>query len=705
MATAKGPSLNMNGSAGGFSFKELSLLLQKGEVVMALGVILIITFLIIPIPAAFLDALLALSFMISVLILMTALMIKKPLEFSAFPTVLLVITLFRLSLNVASTRLILSHGHEGETAAGDMIKAFGQLLMQGNFIIGLVLFAIFVLINFIVITKGSGRIAEVAARFTLDSMPGKQMAIDADLSSGLIDQDEARRRRKEVEQESGFFGAMDGASKFVRGDAMAGLIITAINIIGGILIGVFTHALDIGQAADFYIRLTVGDGLVTQIPALIISMAAGFLVSKAGVDGSADEALNQQLLKNPVALGMVSASSGLLALVPGMPVIPFGLMAMGTGFLAWHLSSKNKTIEADKVFKENALTPSAPEEEPISQALILDDIKVELGLSLLGLINDAEGRKLTDQIRALRRTMAADYGFVMPSVRIMDNMRLNNPAYSLKIKEMEVGTGEVRIGNLLAIDPSGKQVDLPGEAVREPAFGLPAAWIDSALREEATFRGYTLVDPSTVITTHLTEIIKDNMAELLSYSELVKILRDCPEDHKKLIEELIPTTITTSTLQRVLQTLLKERVSIRDLPTILEGLAEIAPFTKSITTMVEHVRTRLSRQLCWSSRNDDGSLSIMTLSPDWEMAFAQSLVGTTEDKQLSMAPSQLQDFIRMVREAYERVNLGGDNPVLLTSPMIRPYVRSIIERFRAATVVLSQNEIHPKIKLKTLGQV
>ncbi len=692
------------GGAPAFSVTEALGWLKRGEVVMALGVIMIITFLILPVPSILLDVLLSLSVMSAILILMTALLIKKPLEFSAFPTVLLVTTMFRLSLNVASTRLILNHGHEGEAAAGATIKAFGHLLMQGNFIIGIVLFAIFVLINFVVITKGSGRIAEVAARFTLDSMPGKQMAIDADLSSGLIDSDEAKKRRKEVEQESGFFGAMDGASKFVRGDAVAGLVITGINIVGGMLIGIFSHHLAPGDAAAKYIQLTVGDGLVTQIPALIISLAAGFLVSKAGVDGSADKALVAQLATNPVALGMVSAAAGVLGLVPGMPLIPFAGIAIGAGVLAWR--NGHRTPEPTAAEQAAATAAAAPpEDEPISAALAIDDVKIELGLGLLGLINDLDGRKLTDQIKALRRTLAQEYGFIMPSVRILDNMRLPNQGYCVRIKEMEAGSGEVRIGSLMAMDPSGRQVELPGEHMKEPAFGLPATWVDASLREEATFLGYTIVDPATVITTHLTEILKDNMADLLSYSELTKLLRDLPSDEKKLVDDLVPSVVTTATVQRVLQALLKERVSIRDLPAILEALGEAAAHTKSISQMVEHVRSRLARQLCWQNRSDDGSLPIVTLSHDWENAFAASLVGQGEDRQLTMAPSALQEFIRTVRDTFERVSMSGEVAVLLTSPNIRPFVRSIVERFRANTVVMSQNEIHPKVRLKTVGQV
>jgi flagellar biosynthesis protein FlhA len=680
----------------------------RGEVAMALAVVGIIVLLIVPAPPWLLDFLLAMSITSAVLILMTAVLMKKPLEFSAFPTVLLVTTLYRLGLNIASARLILSRGHEGTEAAGHVIQAFGHLMMGGDYVIGVIVFAILVIVNFVVITKGSTRIAEVAARFTLDSMPGKQMAIDADLSTGLIDDVEAKRRRKEVEQESTFFGAMDGASKFVRGDAVAGLIITAINIIGGMIIGVLQHHLPITQAASTYTIMTIGDGLVSQVPALIISIAAGFLVSKAGVEGSADKALVAQLAMNPIALGMVAAASGVIAFVPGMPILPFIAISLSTGMLAWR---RTNDAAAAEVLARNpppaALSASGEgqEEEPISSALAIDDVKIELGYGLLSLINDLEGRRLTDQIRALRRTLAADFGFVMPPVRILDNMRLPNQGYSIRVKEMDTGTGEVRLGQLLAMDPRGGDVSIPGEAVREPAFGLPATWIDEGLREEATFRGYTIVDPATVLTTHLTEILKDNMADLLSYAEVQKLLKDLPAEQKKLVDDLIPGTVTNTTLQRVLQALLRERVSIRDLAAILEGIAEVAGTTASVAQIVEHVRSRLGRQLCWVNKGDDGTLAIVTLSPDWEMGFADALVGQGDERQLALAPSRLQDFIKGVREAFERASAAGDSPILLTGPVIRPYVRSIVERFRPQTVVMSQNEIHPKARLKTVGVV
>jgi len=680
--------------------------LMRGEVLMAIGVIGVIMLLILPVPKFLLDLLLAISLVSSVLILMTAVMMKRPLDFAIFPTVLLVSTLFRLGLNLASTRLILTHGQEGHSSAGQVIAAFGELMMGGNFIIGVIIFAIILVVNFVVITKGSTRIAEVSARFTLDSMPGKQMAIDADLSAGLITEDQAKIRRKELEQESTFFGAMDGASKFVRGDAVAGLIITFINAIGGILIGVISHGMPVGDAANTYVQLTIGDGLVTQVPAIIISIAAGFLVSKAGVEGTADKAFVSQLATNPVSLGVVAAASALIGVIPGMPLIPFMALAAGAGFMSWKLGrEKLKPQPTEAEMAQTATGPKEDVEEPIGTALTIDEVKIELGYSLLSLINDLEGRRLTDQVRALRRSLAQEYGFVMPSVRILDNMRLGTQGYAIRIKEMEAGTGEVRLGSLMAMDPAGRQVELPGEHTREPAFGLPATWIDESLREEATFRGYTIVDPSTVLTTHLTEILKENMADLLSYAEVQKLLKELGPEEKKLVDELIPSVVTVTTLQRVLQSLLREKVSIRDLGAILEGLAEAAPHTSSVTTLVEHVRARLSRQLCWQHKGDDGALPIVTLSPEWEAAFAESLIGPGEDKQLAMAPSRLQDFIRAVRDVFERAAMAGETAVLLTGPQVRPYVRSIIERFRGQTVVMSQNEVHPKARLRTIGSV
>ena len=695
------------GSApGGFNPRDLLAQLRRGDISLALGVIAILILLILPLPSVMLDFALAISITFAVLVLMTGLFIQEPLEFSSFPAILLIATMLRLSLNIASTRLILSEGHEGTDAAGKVIEAFGNFVMQGNFVIGIIVFSILVLVNFVVITKGSGRIAEVAARFTLDSMPGKQMAIDADLSAGLIDETEAKTRRQKLESESNFYGAMDGASKFVRGDAVAGLLITAINVIGGMIIGVGQKGMTFTDAASTYTLLTVGDGLVSQIPALIVSTSAGLLVSKAGVEGAADKAVFGQLSGYPQALGMASFLMLVMAFLPGIPKIPFFLLAGAAGFAAWRITETRQQETALALLEETqAAEQEKPTEEPISASLAMDLLRVELGYGLLPLINDAQGHRLTDQIKSLRRQLATEMGFVMPSVRILDNMQLPSQGYVIRVKEMQAGQGELMIGQLLVMDPRGGPVELPGIQTTEPTFGLPASWVEETLREEASFRGYTVVDPAAVLTTHLTELLKDNMSELLSYAETSKLLDDLPSDHRKLVDDIIPSQFTISGVQRVLQLLLKERISIRDLPTILEGIAEAVCYTQNIVQITEHVRSRLARQICTSNTNYDGHLPILTLAPAWEQAFADSLIGQGEDRQLSMAPSRLQEFIGAMRMAFEQAASTGEVPVLLTSPLVRPYVRSIVERFRAQTVVMSQNEVHPQARLKTLGQV
>ncbi len=680
---------------------------RRGDIALALGVVTILVVLILPLPTWLLDLGLAISITFSVLVLMTALFIETPLDFNTFPTVLLLATMVRLSLNVASTRLILANGHEGTDAAGRVIEAFGGFVMGGNFVIGIIVFAILVIINFIVITKGSGRIAEVSARFTLDAMPGKQMAIDADLSTGLIDEDEARARRRTLEDESTFFGAMDGAAKFVRGDAIAGLLITFINVIGGMIIGVAQKGLSFSQAADTYTRLTVGDGLVTQIPALIVSTAAGLMVTKAGIRGPTEKALFGQLGGQPRALALCAILLGALALLPGIPMVPFLFLTGITGGMAWHISKREaQKKEADLRQIEDTVETAAAAEEPISAALRIDYLRLELGYGLLSLISAPhEGQRLTDQIKALRRQLAADIGFVMPSVRIQDNMQLPANTYVIRVKEIESGRGDLRPNMLLVMDPRGEEITLAGEKTKEPTFGLPALWLDESNREEALFRGYTVVEVATVITTHLTEVIKDNMAELLSYAETQKLLDELDKEHQKLIGEMVPNQISLGGVQRVLQNLLAERVSIRDLPTILEGISEACGQSRNVAMITEHVRSRLARQISNMSTNEQGYIPLVTLSPEWEQTFAESVVGTGEDRQLSLPPSRLQEFIAGLRNTFERQAMMGETPVLLTSPAVRPFVRSIVERFRPMTVVMSQNEVHPKAHIKTVGQI
>jgi flagellar biosynthesis protein FlhA len=686
----------------GFALSDIAPAIMRGEIALAIGVLGILAIMLVPLPPVLLDMLLAVSLILSILVLMTALMIKKPLEFTAFPAVLLLATLLRLALNIATTRLILANGQTGEHAAGDVIAAFAQFVMGGEFVIGVIVFAILVIVNFVVITRGSTRIAEVAARFTLDAMPGKQMAIDADLSAGLINDNEARARRKALEDESSFFGAMDGASKFVRGDAIAGLLIVFINIIGGIIIGVMSHGMDFAEAGRTYTLLTVGDGLVTQIPALIISVAAGLLVTKAGVDGAADKALAKQLASYPVALGVVSACAFGVGVLPGMPLIPFWVIAFAAGLLAWRLRQANR-VAGIAAMADPA--PTAPVEETPAASLAMDDVRIELGFALLPLINDVTGRRLTDQIKALRKTLAQEYGFVMPSVRILDNVQLAADAYAIRVREMDAGEGKLKMGALLAMDPTGAGVTLPGEAVKEPAFGLDAKWVDERAREEASFRGYTVVDPATVLATHLTEIIKEHMSELLTFAEVKKLIKDLPKDTQTLLDDVAPAHISWSGVQRILQNLLKERVSIRDLASIVEAIAEAAPAMHDLVLITEHVRGRLARQICYAHRNPDASLPIVTLSPPWEQAFAEALIGEGQHRQLALAPSKLHEFVADVRAAFEKAAQMGETPVLLTSPAIRPFVRSLIERFRPSTAVLSQAEVHAKVRLKAMGQV
>jgi flagellar biosynthesis protein FlhA len=669
------------------------------DVGLAFGVVLLLSVLVVPLPTMLLDAGLAISITLSVLMLMVSLFLSRPLNFTSFPTLLLLTTLLRLSLNVATTRLILANGHQGPEAAGQVVAAFGGFLMGGDVIIGLIIFAILMVVNFMVITKGSGRIAEVAARFSLDAMPGKQMAIDADLSAGLIDENTARQRRRDLEAESGFYGAMDGAAKFVRGDAIAGLIITAINILGGLAIGVLRHGMPFADAAATFTTLTAGDGLVTQIPALLVSTAAGIVVTKGGVDGPADAALLRQLGGSPKPLAMAAGAAGVLALMPGLPTLPFLALAGLAGGGAW-LRARHPQTDPDE-----PPLPVAGAEPPIAETLRLDMIRLELGYGLLTLAG-GEAPRLTEQIKGLRRSIAAEMGFILPPVRIQDNMALPAETYLIRVKEIEAGRGELRPTLVLAMDPKGGMPAVPGEETREPAFGLPALWIDPADREQAMFLGCTVVDPSSVLTTHLTEITRDNVAELLSHAETQKLLDELPREHQKLVADLIPGQFTVGGVQRVLQTLLAERVSVRDLPTILEAIQEaVAGSNRSIPAITGHVRARLARQISDNQTGPGGYIPLITLSPEWEAAFADALVGPPEDRQLAIAPSRLQDFMLRLRAAFDTATASGESPVLLTSGPIRFAVRSIVERARPATAVLAQNEISPRARIRTVGTI
>ena len=663
---------------------------------------MLLAVLVIPLPTVLLDMGLAISITASVLVLMVAIFLRRPLDFTSFPTLLLLTTLLRLSLNVATTRLILSHGSEGQLAAGHVVAAFGGFLMGGDVVIGVILFAILLVVNFMVITKGSGRIAEVAARFSLDAMPGKQMAIDADLSSGLINEAKARLRRKELEEESGFYGAMDGAAKFVRGDAIAGLLITSINVFGGFAIGLIRHGMPFADAAATFTTLSVGDGLVSQIPALLVSVAAGIVVTKGGMEGAADTVLVRQLGGSPKPLAMAAGAAAVLALMPGLPMLPFLALAGLAGGGAW---LRHKHPPAAAASDVAAPAPKPQGEPPIADALRMDMIRLELGYGLLALAGGNTPR-LTEQIKGLRRAIAAEMGFVLPPVRIQDNVQLGADIYAIRIKEIEAGRGELRPTQVLVMDPNGGIPPFPGERTTEPTFGLPALWVEPARRDEAMARGCTVVDPASVLTTHITEIVRDSMADLLSYAETQKLLDDLPREQQKLVGDLVPSQLSLGGVQRVLQALLAERVSIRDLPTVLEGIAEACGGQpRPIGAIVGHVRARLARQISDSHTGPSGYIPLVTLSPEWEAAFAESLVGPPEDRQLAMAPSRLSDFINRLRSAFDAAQTMGEMPVLLSSGGIRAHLRAVVERIRPSTPVLAQAEIFPRARIRTVGTI
>jgi flagellar biosynthesis protein FlhA len=695
-------------------FSRFSNVGKYTDVIFALAVFCILLVMLFPVPVGLLDFLLSISITFSIMILLNVLFIKKSLDFSSFPTILLIAAVLRLSLNIATTRTILSQGHNGPDSAGAVIEAFGVMVTGNNVVIGVIVFAILTIINFIVITKGSGRIAEVSARFSLDAMPGKQMAIDADLSSGLIDEATARKRRKEIQDESTFYGAMDGASKFVRGDAIAGIIITFINFIGGIVIGVLQRDMPFVEASETYTILTIGDGLVSQIPSLIVSTSAGLLVTKSGVVGSADRAVFGQLGRFPRTLAVVSGVTFVLALFPMLPTMPFLILSILSGIAAWYLTNnpmmdddeleqkqKDEKQSQEQKKEEEAMKP----EKELEKALKIDQITLELGYGLLSLINYTKGQKLTDQIKALRTQIARDLGFVLPSVRIQDNMKLPANDYVIKVKELESGKGTVFPEMVMVMSPTGGRIDIQGQDTKDPTFGLTAKWIDESKSDEANFKGLTVIHPPTVITTHLTEVVKDNISELLSYSETQKLVDGIDEQHKKLVDDIVPGQVSVAILQKVLQRLLAEGISIRDLPTILEAMAEAIQVTKSSMLLTEHARSRLSRQISYSLIDKENQLNVVTLSPEFEQAFSESLIGHGEEKQLAMAPTKLQSFINKCKAQLESLSIKGTYPVLLVSPTIRPYVRAVIERFRSQTPVLSQNEVYPKVKIKAVGEV
>jgi flagellar biosynthesis protein FlhA len=692
--------------APGPALRWLSETLRQRDLLFAIFIILVIGVLVIPMPSFLLDVGLAISITLSTLILLVAIMTRRALDFSSFPTVLLVATMIRLTLNLSSTRLILTHGHTGSHAAGHIIEAFGKLLMGGNFVIGIIVFVILAIVSLVVVNKGSGRIAEVAARFSLDAMPGKQMAIDADLSAGLIDENEARRRRKDLEDESAFYGAMDGASKFVKGDAIAGLLIVVINIVGGLVTGVIQHGLSFADAAHSYTILTVGDGLVAAVPSILVSVGAGMLVSKAGVGTSAGDALSAQLSQSPKALATVAALLVGLGVTPGMPILPFFGLAALLGGLAWRLPKMRAAQEArtreDSERQERDKASSSALQ--IATDLRFDPVRVELGIAVSSVVMagaDSLGQRVTE----LRRQLARRYGFVLPTVEIRPNPTLPPNVYVLHLRNIEVARGDLMPARFLVMNPTGAPLDIPGEDTREPAFGLPARWIDATQREAAEIRGYAVVDVATVITVHLTEVIKENMAELLDYAATQKLLHEIGSEHQKLVSDLVPNLLSTSVVQRVLQSLLAEQVSIRDLPVILDALAETAAFSRDPLVLTARVRVRLARQICQSLAADDGYLDIVTLSTQWQRVLTDSIVVEGDNRQLAMAPGEIQRFIGAIRTTLQNFAQSGRSPAILVGAEVRPLVRAIVARFSAKTPIISHDEIHPKARIRTLAEI
>ncbi|SFP65231.1 flagellar biosynthesis protein FlhA [Tranquillimonas alkanivorans] len=683
----------------------LSLGLANRDVGFAIGVTLVLAMLFVPLPPMLLDFALAVSLSVSVLILMVALWIPNPLQFNSFPTLLLVVTLLRLSLNVASTRLILSEGHTGTNAAGDVIEGFSRFIVAGNFVIGIVIFAILVVINFVVITKGSTRIAEVSARFSLDAMPGKQMAIDADLGAGLIDEEEARRRRKELEDESGFFGAMDGASKFVRGDAVAGIIITLINVVGGILIGVVQHGLSVGAAANNYTVLTIGDGLVSQIPALIVSMAAGLIVTKGGTEGAANEAVLSQLGRFPKALYMAAALLLGIGLLPGFPFLVFAVLAAMLSGLGWAMQrhAAQAEAEADRARTAAERAGEATEDDSVQKTMKVDDLRLEMGDALVPLMSNPDAA-LPGKIRSLRNLFAREYGFVLPSVRIKDEPTLPVNTYAISVQGVEVVRGDIRPTGMMVINPAEAPISLPGERTKEPAFGLDAVWVDAAHAAEAERMGCTVVDPESVITTHLTEVIKEHMPELLTYGATRELIDGLDRDYQKLVSDL-STSSPAILVQHVLQTLLTERVSIRNLPLIVEAIAEVGRSTSNVTTITEHVRRRLANQICHGLTDESGFVSVIVMSPAWEREFAEAVRVNGDDRNFLMSPQRVQEFVLQARQEIQKFAQKDQWPALMVSPDVRSFVRSMLERVSPMTQVISHNEIHRKASLRTVATI
>ncbi|CAG0966651.1 MAG: flagellar biosynthesis protein FlhA [Rhizobiaceae bacterium] len=677
------------------------------DIGFAIGIIAILSILFLPIPPFVIDVGLAVSIALSVLILMVALWIPRPLDFSSFPTILLIATMLRLSLNIATTRVILSHGNEGTTAAGYVIGGFSKLVMSGDFVIGLIVFLILVVVNFIVITKGSTRIAEVGARFTLDAIPGKQMSIDADLSSGLINEKEAQHRRRELEEESSFFGSMDGASKFVRGDAIAGLIITAINIVGGITIGYMRHNMSLGEAADVFVKLSVGDGLVTQIPALIVSLAAGLLVSKGGTRGSTDQAVLHQLSAYPRALFVAALLLGVLALIPGLPALPFLILAGVMTSVAYVIPLRQKREKAEVALAEKQREATKEEEEKNSIKTSLKTAEIELLIGKqLSTRLIASHQELAFRMGKMRKKFATQYGFVVPEVRLTDDFSIPSKSYQIKIHGTVVAEHQMRVGEIMVLLGANEPPDMPGEEVREPAFGMRAYSVPETFADDLKRDGFAFADNMSVLLTHLSEVIRNNLPQLLSYKDMKALLDRQDPEYRKLADEICTSHITYPGLQAVLKLLLAERVSIRNLHLIIEAIAEIAPHVRRTEQIVEHVRIRMSQQIC-GDLTEAGVLKVLRLGNRWDLAFHQALKRDAkgEIREFDIDPRLLEEFGQEASKVIRGHFDAGERFALVTAPDARPYVRMIIERLFATLPVLSHVEIAKGVEVKVLGAI
>jgi flagellar biosynthesis protein FlhA len=682
-----------------YDYKQL---LGRTDIMAAIGLVSILMMMIIPLPPLVLDLFLTMSITIALLILILSLYTVKATDFSIFPSLLLVTTMFRLSLNVASTRLILLNGDQGPGAAGNVIQAFGQFVVGGNYVVGVVVFVILVIINFMVITKGAGRVAEVAARFTLDAMPGKQMAIDADLNAGLINEDDARSRREQIAKEANFHGAMDGASKFVKGDAIAGIIITLINVGAGFVIGVVQKGMPMADAAAVYTILTVGDGLVGQIPALIISTAAGLLVTRTTGEKDFGSDLKKQFTTSPVAIWVVSAILLLFAIIPGMPFLPFVLLSISLGFLAFHLDKKQKAVDEEKVEEKPAQAP-AKKEENYEEMLHVDLLQLEVGYGLIPFVDSAQDGELLNRIQSIRKQFAINNGFIVPPVHIRDNLQLNPNQYTFSLKGVRVASAEMMPGHYMAMDPGLVTETIRGIATVEPAFGLPAIWISSDKKDRAQIAGYTVVDCTTVMATHISEIIKQHCHELIGRQEVQVLLDNLAKNYPKLVEELVPTVLSLGTIMRVLQNLLKEGVSIRDLRTILETMADWAAATHDTDVLTEYVRHALARTIS-SDLAVNGVIPVITLARPAEDAIRNSIQHKETGSYLAIDPIIAQRILDSIGKCITLFE-GGSRPVLLSTPQIRPYVRSLTERYYPALAILSHNEVVPNLKIRSLGTV